>query len=178
MLNCSVHNNNFLGLSHLNTNCESALYATLADKKEIVKQNYGCFCYDILLKQWTEFFNPVEEFKNNNIYNIFKNVVNEQLSNGIFYRGTDYDYYNLNVGDIINYSQRLTSWSKKLEIAEQFTKFEKPLILKIESDKLCALEIKDHKEEEIIMRECTLEIIYKENYRSGYLYTVKIKNYS
>lgn len=145
------------------------------DDNGLIPYQYGCMCNDLLVVAWTDFNDPVVKFKSSNMYDMMRNIITINTISGTFYRGTDYDYTPLNIGDKIDYSDRLSSWSSDIKLARGFTLKAKPLILKLECVDAKGLTLYDRTEKESILDECVLIITNKEEYEDGTLLTVSIQ---
>jgi hypothetical protein len=104
--------------------------------------------------------NPVKEFKAVGIYSTFRKYILLNVISGTFHRSTKYNRHHL-VGDKINYYDRSTSRSTKIDVPERFTLEENPLL------------INSKDEEELVLDENILTIVNK-RYKNGTLFTVTI----
>lgn len=105
---------------------------------------------------------PVKVLKEKEMYYLLNSLVNNNIISGKLYRGTDWEYQKLEKGDIIDYSDRLSSWSMDKSVAENFTTDENPIILKLKCKNVPGIPIfYSRREKEIILSECTLKVTEK-----------------
>lgn len=143
---------------------------------EDLKPRYGCVCMDCIVLAWMDFVNPVKELKKEGVYDLFSSLVNKNTFSGVLYRGTDYNITG-NVGDVINYSNRLTSWSTEEEVALDFTTEENPIILKLSCKDVVGLPIYYSRDEkEVVLGECILKIVDKKVVRGKVVLEVVVEN--
>ena len=120
-----------------------------SDGLDPIAPDYGTYTNDIIVRQWTELYEPWEWIsKCETLCEHFEKFIDEYKTEykGILYRGTDYDKYkNLNKEDIIDYSARYTSWTTNIEIANNFTNPEFPIIL-VFNGNVAGLHINHHED--------------------------------
>ena len=144
-------------------------------QQEEMEPDYGCVCNDLMILEWIDLFDPVKTFKSQGLYELLKSLIQSETVSGVLYRGSDFDdHYQLQVGDIINYSDRLTSWSDHIDIAAKFTWPDHPLILKLVCNQVKGLKLKNRDELESILDECNLIIVATHKYNNGRLFEVVI----
>jgi len=125
-----------------------------------LKPKYGCVCMDMIVLEWQDFDDSVKELKKEKVYHLFNSLVSKNRVSGTLYRGTDWDYLSKQKGDIINYKDRLTSWSTDIEIAQNFTTVKNPIILKLVCVNVVGLPMYySRHEKEIVLGECYLKVI-------------------
>jgi len=99
----------------------------------VISCTFGSLLNDVMIMEWIDASNPWEDINSCDVYRkLFINIMNNYqcVHTGLLYRGTDYeDYKNLEVGDVIDYSDRYTSWSPHLDRAINYTDPKYPRIL-------------------------------------------------
>lgn len=94
----------------------------LADDEDIRPNHGKCFCFDDCVGFWQACDDPVSEMKSDGVYEFFCKTIEEETitsTGGPLYRGTNY-YQTLNPGDVVDYSDRLSSWTTDLSTARDF----------------------------------------------------------
>ncbi len=95
---------------------------------------YDSIITDFIMMEWEGFDDPWTWIQSDplvaqSFYSAF-NANMTEFSNIQLYRGTDYvKFYDLKQGDILDYGNRYTSWSRDVKIASHFTEPGNPLIL-------------------------------------------------
>lgn len=153
-----------------------------------------CFCFDICHQFWSRKDDPVHDLKKDGCYPFFKEQIEASRISGTFYRGTSYyEAGDLEIGDTIDYSGRLSSWSIDIGVAHDFctvfsrspanaaifilTCSEAPgFYCKDDANILCDINGRIRGgEEEHILGECRLIIVGQSKYKGIPSYNVKIK---
>lgn len=105
---------------------------------------FGSLLNDVMIMEWTDASNPWEHIEAcdsslKNFINMMKS--HQRVHTGTLYRGTDYeDYKHLKVGDVIDYTNRCTSWSPKLDRAINYADPKYPILLVFEGS-MAALDL-------------------------------------
>lgn len=155
-------------------------YINNADTTELInkiKENYGPYAKgqaysqfgdkspDQLIIGWIHGGNPNSELRQHGVWKEFNKMVNSaryDTQEKYIYRGTDYAAYLApKVGDIIDYSDWVTSWSTKVTVAEGFTRGANPTTIFRIKGLLRALDIRKQNsyESEIVLSACKLKIV-------------------
>lgn len=131
---------------------------------------YGGAAQDMLVMSWDEHHNPVEEFKERGYYTYMKTLVSSGRVSGTMYRGTDWDCSHLKVGEKIDYSNRLTTWSRKIEQATDFCDPERPILLKLTCQSAPGLDVN----RDVVLDETRLTVTEKTSLEDGVMFTVEL----
>jgi hypothetical protein len=136
-----------------------------------------CVCLDILIQSWEEFHDPTAVYKKHGYYDVLKELVHNNKVSGTFYHGNDYYKLNdLNIGSIIDYSSRITSWCLDQNKVKSFLN-EENIVLKLTGDNMTGLFLKGDYGygKEIMLGECQLKVINKTKMDKYNIIEVKIQ---
>lgn len=121
-----------------------------------------CVCLDILLTNWDEFENPTKVYKKLGYYDLVRDLVRQHTITGLFYHAQDYyKSKDLQVGKILDYSARLTTWSSKLKNVKLFMNDSDKIILKLNCQNTTGLDLDNYKHE-MLLAECCVKITHLE----------------
>lgn len=138
---------------------------------------YGCIHYDFIVSAWENYADPIKTLREDFNYDLMKEVVDNNIISGTYYRGTDYDLNNLKPGYIMDY-ERLSSWSSDIFVAKDFWDENNPIILQITASGVKGLDLSKNGrvsyEKGIILSHYKFKIIEEKQYETFKLFKVEI----
>jgi len=132
-------------------------------------KTFGSHINKDLVEEWKR---ELEAWKKENFYDELKNLVDTNKVSGAFYHSIPYyKSTDLDIGDMIDYSSRITTWSITPNKFDNDISSE--IILKLESNDIIGLKLQDN---QIMLSECHLKITDKIQ-KDGYdMIIVEINN--
>ena len=140
--------------------------------------SFGCICNDILVNNWDEFEDPVKVYKKKGYYSTLRDLVHANTVSGTFYHGTDYyKSADLFVGDVLDYSDRITCWCITADKINKCTNQDDQVIFKLECNNAVGLDLENHDfgyGKGIMLGECKLKMINKVHQNNQTMVSVTI----
>lgn len=136
---------------------------------------FGCVCLDILVNEWQELEDPTKVYKKKGYYDVLKELVHSNIVSGTFYHGIDY-YHDLEIGTLIDYSSRMTSWCLDQDKVEPFLNDDK-IILKLTVGHMRGLSLEGRNYgngKEIMLGECLLKVTNKTKVNDYNIFEVEL----
>lgn len=129
---------------------------------EEITPKYGELLDDLILMRWIELIDPMKYLNENpDVLQRFSKLWERESKTyqKFLYRGTDYDPFKcLKIGDIIDYTNRYTSWTTDLGVAINFTEQQQPIMFQISGNLKALHVIFNSSEKEFILSPCKLRV--------------------
>ena len=143
--------------------------------RESIDIKFGRIEHDLMVQKWLDCFMPTRALEKAGVYGLFKKYVEgRKLSDNssTYYRGIEFQC--LAVGDVIDYSEKLTSWAASIKEVESWCDdaVSRAVLLKITGKHIKGLDVAYPGEDCVIFGGCKLLVTRMEKCERYTLYEV------